>query len=988
MVRSSSSAIDNSRLEDSHLEDSHLETLNVRLEGTLEYDSLTRKIYATDASVYQQLPTAVAFPANDNDIRILIEFAQTHATSLIPRTAGTSLAGQVVGGGIVVDVGKHFTSIGAIDVESRTVVVEPGVVRDELNLELKKHGLMFGPETSTSNRAMIGGMLGNNSCGTNSIVYGTTRDQTLEVSGFLSDGSQVTFASIAKTEFENKCQLETLEGEVYRCANEILGHAPNRDLIQRNFPKPTIHRRNTGYAIDSLMHADVFDDDADQPFNFCKLVACSEGTLFFATSIKLQLHELPPEENVLLCAHFKTVDEALRANVIAMQHPIYASELIDRLVLEGAARNLNQRENLAFVEGDPGAILVLSLRGNSKQETTQLAAKIKSQLEDANLGYAWPLLDGPDIDRIWELRKAGLGVLGNVPGDNKPVAIIEDTAVTIEDLPAYIGEVNQLLLDKYDCQCVFYAHAGSGEIHLRPVINLKTSAGVEKFRSIATDVSALVKKYGGSLSGEHGDGRLRSEFIESMIGSECYSMLREIKTVFDPNGIFNPGKIVDPAPMDQQLRFATDSAQSVADLETVFDFDSTMGIGRAAEMCTGLGDCRKTTKIGGTMCPSFMATRDERDSTRGRANILRHAIAEFGELAQQEVHDVMARCLSCKGCKSECPSNVDVGKMKAEFLQAWHDKHGVSLRSRFVANLNGVNRAGSRFRAFSNFLASNGILKKTLGIAPQRSLPRFAATSLREWFRKHKAHENAGGQGRVLFFCDEFTNFHEPEVGIAAIEVLERLGWSVEIPQHIESGRASMSQGLLRKARYIASKNVKLLAPMVDEDCPLIGIEPSAMLSFRDEYVDLLRGPEKEAAVRLAKNSLTFAEFMARQIEAGSIGPASFTDDAKTIRLHGHCHEKALVGLVPSIRTLQLPANYTVRLIPSGCCGMAGFFGYQQEHFELSMQIGELVLLPTVRDEPADNLIAASGTSCRHQIRDGTERSAFHPAQILRDALL
>ena len=971
------------------IEVAKLESLNRQLDGSVEFDSLTRKLYATDASVYQQLPSAVAFPKTDRDIQTLIQFAASNSTSLVPRTAGTSLAGQVVGSGIIVDVGKHFGLIGQIDVQNRTVVVQPGVVRDELNLELAQHQLMFGPETSTSNRAMMGGMLGNNSCGSNSIVFGTTRDQVVEVSGFLSDGSEVTFGPTTAEEFRNKCELQTLEGDIYRTVEKLFGAESNRDLIRDNFPKPSIHRRNTGYAIDALMQCETFNSSLVAPFNFCKLIAGSEGTLFFATSIKLKLHELPPAENGMLCVHFESVQEALQANIIAMKHPLFASELIDQHVLQGAARNIGQRENLAFVEGEPGAILVLSLRGDTRDEISQLASKIETQLKAKNYGYAFPLLWGDDIHRIWELRKAGLGVVANIPGDAKPVAVIEDTAVAIEDLPAYIQDVDRILEEKYDCECVHYAHAGSGEIHLRPVINLKSPEGVARFRNIAGDVAAIVKRYKGSLSGEHGDGLLRSEFIESMIGAECYDMLRELKTAFDPKGIFNPGKIVDPKPMDRQLRF--DNASTIRDIETVFDFESTLGLQRAAEMCSGSGDCRKTSKIGGTMCPSFMATRNERDSTRARANIVRHSISESGDLATVEVRDAMDLCLSCKGCKSECPSNVDVGKMKAEYRQAWFDKHGDSKRSQFIANIAKLNEFGSRFRSLVNFATSNALtgwlLKKRIGFSTKRSLPKFSHTDVRIWFATHTAHTNAGSKGRVLFFCDEFTSHHEPQVSIAAIELLERLGWSVEIPDHFESGRASISQGLLRRARDIAEKNVRQLAPLVSDQCPIIGIEPSAILTFRDEYIDLLRGEEKEAAKRLAKNCLTFEEFMARQIEAKEVTSDSFTDAPNTIRLHGHCHEKALIGLVPTIRTLQLPVNYQVRLIPSGCCGMAGSFGYEAEHFDISMQIGELVLFPTIRDEPDDHLIAATGTSCRHQIHDGTRRKSLHPAQILREAV-
>ena len=970
---------------------STLASLGQRLDGSLAFDSLSRKIYSTDASVYQQEPLAVAFPASESDIQRLIEFAIQNSVSLIPRTAGTSLAGQVVGDGIIVDVGKYMNSIGEVDGQAKTVVVQPGVVRDELNLALAEQGLFFGPETSTSNRAMIGGMLGNNSCGSNSIVYGTTRDQTIEVTGFFSDGSRATLGALAKEEFQSRGRLNSREGEVYRTIGQILGSADNRAAIRDNFPKASIHRRNTGYAIDSLVNSDAFDESADQPFNLSKLIAGSEGTLFFATSIKLRLQELPPPESGLLCVHFKSVDEALRANIVAMQFPLFASELIDNLILEGAARNKNQRENMAFVQGNPGAILILDLRGRSEGDVANLAEEVKSKLQQSNFGYAWPLLTGSDIKRVWELRKAGLGVVGNIPGDDKPTTVIEDTAVAIEDLPSFIAEVDQMLQQKYDCQCVRYAHAGSGEIHLRPVINLKRPEGVKKFRGIATDVAALVKSYRGSISGEHGDGLLRSEFIESQVGPECYSMLRRVKEAFDPNGIFNPGKIVDPHPMDRLLRYDA-TARASSDVETVFDFSGTEGLQRAAEMCTGSGDCRKNAIIGGTMCPSFMATGNERDSTRARANIVRQVLADTGDLASKEIRDAMDLCLSCKGCKSECPSNVDVGKIKAEFLQAWHDRHGVPRRAKLIANIDRLNHVGSKVRWLVNFAATNmvtsWVLKRLAGFSTRRSLPTLSRESLKHWYGQHSPHANAGRNGSVLFFCDEFTNFNEAEVGIAAIELLERLGWSVEIPDHVQSARAAISQGMLRDAREIAAENVRKLHPFVSAQLPLIGIEPSAILAFRDEYPDLLSGSARDDAKKLMANVLTFEEFMAQQIESKTIMPSQFTSATKTIRLHGHCHEKSLVGLVPAIRALSLPENYRVRTIPSGCCGMAGGFGYAAEHYQTSMDIGELVLFPTIRKESEGNLISASGTSCRHQIKDGTGRIAKHPAQILRDALI
>jgi FAD/FMN-containing dehydrogenase/Fe-S oxidoreductase len=968
-----------------------LDRLGQTLTGELLNDSTTRRLYSTDASVYQELPLAVAFPESESDIQQLIQFASENQVGLIPRTAGTSLAGQVVGNGIVVDVSRTLNRILEISPGEKWVRVQPGVIRDELNMQLAEFGLMFGPETSTANRAMIGGMVGNNSCGSNSIVYQTTRESTLELKGYLSDGSSVVFSEINEPQFVSKSEQATLEGSIYHGIHELLSSTETRQEIKDQFPKPDIHRRNTGYAVDQLMDCNLFGGQA--PFNFCRLIAGSEGTLFFITEIKLKLEPLPPPKSGLVLAHFSSIDEALQANIIAMRHKVFASELIDQLVLEGAARNSTQRENLKIVQGNPGAILVIEVRGETDEQVAAQADLIRNEIQATRPGLGFPLVTGQDISKVWSLRKAGLGVVANVVGDEKPVAVIEDTAVTIEDLPAYITDVEKLLREKYRRECVYYAHAGSGEIHLRPVLNLKTADGIQEFRDIATDIAELVKKYRGSLSGEHGDGRLRGEFLEQMVGSKNYELMRQIKQLFDPQNIFNPGKIIDTPAMNESLRFT--AGQSTSELETVFDFGETQGLQRAAEMCSGSGDCRKTELTGGTMCPSYMATRNEADSTRARANIVRHVLTDSENadrpLDNEAIKSVMDLCLSCKGCKSECPSNVDIAKIKAEFMQAYHDANGTPRRSRMIADIANLNKKGTRLPWLANAIA-NGILTRKffrsfMGFHPKRSLPQFAKVNLRNWFSGHQAHPNAGQHGRVKFFCDEFTSYTEPKVGIAAIELLEQLGWQVELADLIESGRAAISKGLLRNAKSIAEENVSRLAECVSEQVPLISVEPSAILTFRDEYPDLLRGDGQQKAKQVGQYCLTFEEFLSQQLALGKISNDLFHETSKTIRLHGHCHQKALVGLAPTVKALQLPKNYTVRLIPSGCCGMAGSFGFEKEHYDLSMQIGELVLFPTVRNEPKENLICAPGTSCRHQILDGTGRESLHPAQILRDAL-
>ncbi|MBA2115294.1 FAD-binding and (Fe-S)-binding domain-containing protein [Bremerella alba] len=967
--------------------------LRSQLQGQLHTGSLMRRLYATDASAYQQMPLAVAIPETKEDIRQLIVFANSHEVGLIPRTAGTSLAGQVVGSGIVVDVSRYFTQILEIDPHERTVWVEPGVIRNELNLALRPHGMLFGPETSTQNRAMIGGMVGNNSCGSNSIKYGSTRDHLLEIEGFLSDGSQVTFGQLSAEEFDAKCSgPASLETSIYLQIRDMLSDATNREGIEREFPKPSIPRRNTGYAIDLLMDADVFDQSSANRFNFCKLIAGSEGTLFFATKIKLNCLPLPPPVSGLLCAHFETVDQSLRATQIAVKHDCYACELIDHYILECTERSIEHRANRFFVQGQPGAIIVVDIRGQTEVEVQTVCDRIIDQMRAAGLGYAYPVLYGEETERIWDLRKAGLGLLGNIPGDTKPAPVVEDTCVDVDDLPEYIAEFNRRLKERFGLECVHYAHAGSGEIHLRPVINLKTPEGNQQFREVAQTIAELVKHYRGSLSGEHGDGRLRGEFLRQMIGEYNYELVRQVKQTWDPKGVFNPNKIVDTPAMNSSLRYAP--GQKTQQPDTLFDFSSNFGILGAAEMCNGSGDCRKTELAGGTMCPSYMATRDEMHTTRARANTLRQIITEsdaVNPLANEELKDVMDLCLSCKGCKKECPSTVDMAKLKAEVQQHYYDAHGVPPRSKLIADFFNKQILAARLPWLWNFIFGTPAIRKVInrltGFHPDRTIPLLPKQTMAAWHAQHKPHANAGKVGRVLFFNDEFTNFHDPHIGIAAIELLERLGYDVTLASITESGRTWLSKGLLREAKQRIDQNLRILKEAMRDGIRMIGVEPSAILTFRDETMELAEPELRPIAHDIASRCLMLEEFLQQEIQAGRISDDSFTDQAKTIYLHGHCFQKALAGQSASIAALGLPKNYEVKTIPSGCCGMAGSFGYEIEHYDVSMKIGELILFPRVRELPADHLIAAPGTSCRHQIHDGTQRKALHPAQILRNAL-
>ena len=968
----------------------HLKELREILEGEIYYDDLIKSIYATDASVYRKLPLAVAYPKNAEDLKQLIKFAKAHKTSLIPRTAGTSLAGQCVGDGIVVDVSKYFTKIIELDEKAQTVTVEPGVVRDTLNNYLKPFGLFFGPNTSTSNRCMIGGMVGNNSSGTTSIQYGVTRDKVIELHTILSDATEVVFGELSSEEFQQKKTLETLEGNIYKTLyNALKPEAVQKQIIE-HFPKPEIHRRNTGYAIDELIKSDVFSESSES-FNMCKLLSGSEGTLAFTTQITLKLDALPPRESIMIAAHFDSIENCLNAVEFTMKHNLYNCEMMDKTILDCTKHNKTQQENRQFIEGDPQAILMCEVKAKTLREVEILANNLVNDIDKSGLSYAFPRLTGSDIDKANNLRSAGLGLLGNIIGDKKAVACIEDTAVALVDLANYISEFTQLMKD-YKQDAIYYAHAGAGELHLRPILNLKKGDDVTLFRKITTDVAHLVKKYKGSMSGEHGDGIVRSEFIPLMIGKNNYQILKQIKTAFDTDNIFNPGKIVDAVPMDKKLRYKADRVEPK--IETLLDFSKSQGILREAEKCNGSGDCRKLPEFGGTMCPSYRATRNEKDTTRARANALREFLTnseKSNKFDYKELKDVFDLCLSCKACSSECPSSVDVASLKAEFQYQYQKENGVSLRTKLFAYNNKLNQLGSKLPGLANFVFSNRftstILKKSFGIAKERSLPFISNKSLSKRFQlsDNKLIKNKIANS-VILFNDEFTNYLDTQIGVDAIALLTALNYEVKLIDNAESGRSFLSKGLLEQAKDIANKNVSLFKDMISSDTPLIGIEPSAILTFKDEYLRL--ADDKTSAEAISKNTFLIEEFIQQEIGLGNIKPEQFTLESKSIKFHGHCHQKAMSNQLSSFAVLNLPKNYKVTIIPSGCCGMAGSFGYEKEHYEVSMQIGEQTLFPAVRKAANDTVIAANGTSCRHQIKDGTNRDAKHPISILREALV
>ncbi len=969
-----------------------LDTLKSQLEGDLHYDKLLRVLYATDASVYRELPTAVALPKNQADLKILLQFANTHQLPLIPRTAGTSLAGQCVGKGIVVDTSKYLNRILELNVEEKWVRVEPGVIRDDLNRYLKSYGLFFGPNTSTSNRCMIGGMVGNNSSGTTSIQYGTTRDHVLELETLLSDGSEAHFKDLSSMEIKEKQELPSLEGAIYRHLFTELEKEEVQAEIQKEFPKRSIHRRNTGYAVDELLELQPFNAEGGA-FNLCKLLSGSEGTLAFTTAIKISLDPLPPTESVIVAAHFANLGASMSATLIAMEYEPSFCELMDKIILDCTKGNLEYEPMRFFVEGDPAAILCVEFRSDKIEESRKQAKAFINDLEKAQLGYAFPQVEGPRIKDVWNLRKAGLGLLSNVPGDAKPVACIEDTAVALDDLPAYVAEFEKIMKD-FDQRAVFYAHAGAGELHLRPILDLKKKKDRQLFYEITRSTAELVKKYQGSLSGEHGDGRVRAAFIPLMLGDKNYQLFKDIKQIWDPQGLLNPGKITDAEPMTESLRY--EEEQETREFDTMFNYEEVGGILRAVEKCNGSGDCRKSPEAGGVMCPSYQATKNEKDTTRARANALREFLTRTEEGGQAfnhpELKEVMDLCISCKGCTSECPSNVDMATVKAEFQYQYFKKNGIPLRSRLFAENASLNGLGAKVSGLTNFVFNNrltgGLMKQTMGVHPKRSIPNVAKETVRKWYHKsyQKMPPPSTTKGKVWFFNDEFTNLLDAEIGKKAIQLLRHLGYEVALIKHPESGRSHISKGLLDRAKKLAEQNVKTFKDLVSEQTPLVGVEPSAILSFRDEYPRLVGAKHKAEAVALGQNALMVEEFLKREIDAGRITAADFHSTEKKILLHGHCHQKALSSVPDAALLLSLPQNYLVEIIPSGCCGMAGSFGYEKEHYEVSMKIGELVLFPAVRNAKAEVTIAAPGTSCRHQIHDGTQRQALHPVEILWEA--
>lgn len=957
----------------------NIDALRSRIKGKVHNDNLSVSLYATDASVYKENPVAVVIPESKGDLVETIKWCHEHKIPIIPRAAGTSLAGQCVGRGIVIDIGKKFKRIWDLNLEEKTVWVEPGVIRDELNYFLKDYGLHFGPNTSTANRCMIGGMVGNNSCGSSSIKYGSTRNHVQEMKVILSDGSTAHFRPLQKQGIRQKSKEDTLEGRIYQKMSTLISDRQIRDEIVENFPHPEVVRRNTGYALDSIL---------DQ-FNLCSLLCGSEGTLAFTTAVKLTLDPLPPDHRVVICLHFLSVNESMKAIPHIMKFAPDMCELMDKVILDCTKANKQQEKNRFFLEGEPAAVLMVQFNCKSEKELQKVVTKFDAMIKASTQAYASPKVYAPNDLKVFELRAAGLGVLANLPGEAKAVACIEDTAVRIEDLADYIAEFEEMMLG-FGQKAVFYAHAGAGEIHLRPILDLKKSKDVKLFYEITKATALLVKKYKGSLSGEHGDGRVRAEFIPLMVGEQVYDLFKQVKNIWDPSNIFNPGKIVGAAPMTSSLRYEPDLV--VSEPKTIFRFEESGGIIRSAEKCNGSGDCRKLEFSGGTMCPSYRATRDEKDSTRARANALRNFLSNPKDASKpfdsEEIKEVLDLCLSCKACGTECPSNVDMTILKAEFMHQYQQTRGARFRSRLFANIEKLNRLANRFYPLSKVVLKITLLKKLMGIAPERSLPMPIRLSLRNYTQSNFNNLRPQSDRSFYLFIDEFTNYNDESVGQKAVRLLDALGYNIKIIDHPESGRAAFSKGFLDHAKKCADENVRIFSDLVSSNQPLVGIEPSAILGFRDEYPKIVSEDLISKAEKLSTHTLTIEEFLFQEVEKGKIQSSSFDSQEREVLVHGHCHQKALSSVEYTAHILSLPKNNKVSIIPSGCCGMAGSFGYEKEHYEVSMKIGEQTLFPAVRQASKNTIIVASGTSCRHQIKDGTSVPSFHPVEILFDCLM
>ena len=941
-------------------------------------DPVSRGLYSTDASVYQFSPIGVVTPRTEEDVATVLRIARQHRVPVLPRGGGTSLAGQTANHAIVVDVSKHMNKILEINAEERWVRVQPGLVRDELNAALVPYGVEFAPETSTSNRANIGGMVGNNSSGTRSIRYGRTLEHLLETRLMLPNGEIVECKPRSRSEIATLMQGDSEEGKIWRGLTALLDK--NRGLIESRFPK--VLRRVGGYSLDE------FREDAET-WNLAKLICGSEGTFGVMLDCKLKLVTTPPVV-MMLAVHFTDLIEGLRTVPTLLQHNPLSIELLDGEMIRLSKANPSTAPLCAFVVGEPEVILTIEVSGNSEEEARQRLSEIEETLRTHNIGYAAPRSETKaECAAIMDLRKKALGIALSVPGDSKPVSWIEDACVPVEHLADYTRRVLEAATG-LGLKTVIYGHASVGVLHIKPALNLKSEKNIEDMATLSRLAMEICREYGGSWSGEHGDGVARGAQNPEFWGPEMMQVFHQTKALFDPGYLMNPGRILDSPAVNSNLRYGTE--YKITPPKTHFHFHDFGGFAQAVEMCNGVGACRKT--LNGTMCPSYMATRDEEDSTRGRANALRLAMSgQVGNLgvASDRIHEVLDLCLQCKACKSECPSNVDMARMKAEHLAQYYKEHAPSLRDRIFAE------APAMGALLSGPLAplANGPLKITplrklmlslLGVAPDRNLPPYAAQKLTSWYAR-KGTKTSGKMGEIVLFADCWSNYHETNPGKWAVRVLEHFGYSVTVVGDACCQRTRISKGFLDKAAKEGSKTVARLLPYAKKGVPIVGIEPSCLTSITDDLPDLLPENAGKAARKVATVTQPIEEFLAQRMEAGEISIPELPAAAKRYLVHGHCHQKALYSTQEAKSLLGI-AHSNLEEVDSGCCGMAGSFGYEDEHFEISRQIGEQRLMPKVRKESKDAVIVANGFSCRHQIHDFARREAVHTIEAFGKALL
>ncbi|MFO0797398.1 MAG: FAD-linked oxidase C-terminal domain-containing protein [Gemmataceae bacterium] len=947
--------------------------------GEVRFDDTSRRLYSTDASHYQVQPLGVVVPRTVDDLAVTVQIAAELGVPITARGAGTSLSGQAIGPGVVLDCSKYLNRVGEVDAAGRRVTVQPGVVLDQLNRAVAPFGLVFGPEVATASRATLGGMIGNNSAGSRSIVNGRTVDHVRSLTAVLSDGTVGTFGELSAREHERKLELRTREGDAYRATAAVVrDHAA--EIVART---PRIQRKVSGYNLLSQCEA---------PRSLAPLLVGSEGTLAVTAGAELNL--LPrPKHRGLLVPQFATLAAALDTLAACLELGPSAVELMDRMLIELAAKQRGLKDTMAAVRGRPEALFMVEFSGDDAAEVAHRVHQLAHRLKGVpGLTAAVPALDPATRDPLWNLRSAALPLLFGTVGDRKPVTFVEDCAVAPERLPEFTARFRDIL-HRHGTDGCFYGHASVGCLHIRPVLNLHDPADVRAMRAIMGDVVALTLEFGGSLSGEHGDGMVRSEWNRTMFGPVVYEAFRRVKRGFDPGNVLNPGKVVDGPAMDENFRHPP--GRLLPELPTVFDYEAQGGFFRSVELCNGVGVCRKTQ--GGAMCPSYRVTRDERDTTRGRANAVRHALdcvegerspeskASHLTLGQRWVAPVMDLCLSCKACKSECPSNVDVAKLKAEFLHAYYARRVRPLGHRLVKHVHQLSPLAARFAGVGNWLARQrwvrGVLENLAGIDRRRSLPELHREHFRAWFARRtssSAIPASSDPKRVVLLDDCFTTFQEPDIGRAAVGLLERAGFAVELAG-VCCGRAMISKGYLGDARRLAQQGVAKLDRYAAAGVPVLGLEPSCLLTLADEWPELVPGV---AAKRVAAAAHLAETWLAPRLRHSGM---SLVAEPGKVLFHGHCHQKALVGTAGTAAALRLVPHQDVTVLDAGCCGMAGAFGYEREHYDVSVAVANLALLPALNADPGATVVA-TGTSCRHQVRDLTGRRAWHPLEVLAAA--